>query len=62
MTKNMLALLDSILSSNARTIRAAVLIVVLALAPGATSAVNMVTQIRPAVPVHEVGGGQGTTP
>ncbi|MDT7783021.1 MAG: hypothetical protein QOF58_1440 [Pseudonocardiales bacterium] len=62
MTKNMLTLLDNILSSNARTIRAAVLIVVLALAPGATSALNVVTQIRPAMPVHEVGAGQKTAP
>lgn len=59
MTNQMCKLLDSVLSSTARTARAAVLIVVLALAPGVAPALDVAVPDRPAVPAAELGVGQG---
>lgn len=58
MTKQMLALVDSVLSSTARTMRAAVLIVVLALVPGVAPALDVVVPDRPATPAAELNAGQ----
>jgi putative effector of murein hydrolase len=58
MTKQMVALVDSILSSTVRTARAAVLIVVLALVPGVAPALDVVMPNRPATPAVGLNAGQ----
>lgn len=55
MTKNMLTLLDSVLASTARTTRAALLIIVIAVATGTTPNLDTVIPHRSAVSVPAHG-------
>lgn len=57
MTTQMCKPIDSVLSSTARTVRAVALIVVLALAPGLVSALDVVAPGYPTVPARHVDAG-----